>query len=95
MEQKAFDQLKHALTTSPVLIYPSFERLFLLQMNASNNTVGAILSQTKDGHEQVVAYASCYIRLRTNPFLYDFLPIGVDTSLFYPPFCNKVLGFGK
>ena len=58
VEQKAFDQLKQALTTSPVLVYPNFEHPFLLQTDASNDTVGAILSQAKDGHEQVVAYAS-------------------------------------
>ena len=51
--------MKHALTISPVLIYPSFERPFLLQIDASNNMVGAILSQTIDGQEYVVVYVLC------------------------------------
>ena len=58
VEQTTFDQLKRALTTSPVLIYSNFDSPFLLQTDASNDTVGAILSQVKDDHEQVVAYAS-------------------------------------
>jgi hypothetical protein len=42
-----------------VLIYPNFELPFLLQTNASRDTIGAILSQRINGDERVVAYASC------------------------------------
>jgi hypothetical protein len=58
VENYAFLQLKKALYTSPILIYPRFDLSFLVQTNASKDAVGAILSQMIDGHEKVVAYAS-------------------------------------
>ena len=39
IELKAFDALKHALMMSPVLIYPSFECPFLLQIDEYNDIV--------------------------------------------------------
>ena len=58
VEHEAFLYLKQALCTSPILIYPHFDLLFLVQMDASRDVVGAIPSQRIDGHERVVAYAS-------------------------------------
>jgi hypothetical protein len=58
-EHGAFERLKESLCSSPVLIYPNFELPFLLQTNASRDTIGAILSQRINGDERVVAYASC------------------------------------
>ena len=58
--QEVFDTLKEALSTSPVLGYPDFSREFILEMDASLNGLGAILSQQgKDGQICVIAYASC------------------------------------
>lgn len=41
-----------------MLVYPHFHLRFLLQTDASRDAIGAILSQTIDGDEKVVAYAS-------------------------------------
>ena len=38
--QKAFDELKHFLRSSPILCYPNFSRLFLLDTDASDSGMG-------------------------------------------------------
>jgi hypothetical protein len=56
--QDAFEKLKTALISKPVLCVPNFED-FIMQTDASNYAVAAILSQLNDqGQECVVAYAS-------------------------------------
>ena len=57
--KRAFNQLKTALTTDPVLRPPDFNREFNLYTDSSFYSLGAILSQKDDeGREYVVAYAS-------------------------------------
>ncbi|GFS98370.1 retrovirus-related Pol polyprotein from transposon 412 [Trichonephila clavipes] len=50
--------LKEALTSSPILIYRQPDKPFILDTDASNESVGAVLSQEIDGQERVVAYWS-------------------------------------
>ena len=56
--ESAFHELKQRLTTAPILIYPDFSRPFILDTDASNDGIGAVLSQEYDGGKHVVAYAS-------------------------------------
>ena len=56
--ESAFHELKQRLITAPILIYPDFSRPFSLDTDASNDGIGAVLSQEYDGGECVVAYAS-------------------------------------
>ncbi|KAJ8410876.1 hypothetical protein AAFF_G00188330 [Aldrovandia affinis] len=53
---QAFNVLQTALITAPVLAYPDANRPFILDMDASNVGVGAVLSQPSDSGEQVIAY---------------------------------------
>ena len=56
---EAFEALKRHLCTSPVLKCPDFERPFVLQTDASDWGVGAVLSQMdEDDNEHPVAYFS-------------------------------------
>ena len=55
--QSAFDSLKQSLTNHPVLVFPNFQKEFMLYTDASDRAVGYILGQLDDnGKERVVAY---------------------------------------
>ena len=56
--EAAFVQLKQLLTSAPVLAYPKPGVKFILDTDASNNGIGAVLSQLQDGQERVIAYFS-------------------------------------
>ena len=57
--QSAFESLKEALVSAPVLAYPTREGKFVLDTEANATAIGAVLSQIQDGEEKVIAYASC------------------------------------
>ena len=57
--QQAFAQLKHLLTTAPILALPDWSRPFIVDTDASDSGIGAVLSQTNEkGEEHVISYAS-------------------------------------
>lgn len=59
--ESSFNQLKFALSTSPVLVYPKFGpgQSFILETDVSTVGLGAILSQVQeDGTVHPIAYAS-------------------------------------
>ena len=61
----AFEHLRNQLSTTPVLAYPDFEEEFILDTDASDSGIGAVLSQIdSQGRERVVAYGS---RLLSKP----------------------------
>ena len=57
-QHRAFNRLKLALTTAPVLKLPDFDRQFVVTTDASDAAVGAILEQDFGNGLQPVAFAN-------------------------------------
>lgn len=55
---QAFQTLKHALTSVPILSYPMENGIFTLDTDASGRSIGAVLSQLQSGKERVIGFAS-------------------------------------
>ncbi len=60
--RKAFDDLRAALTSAPVLAYPDYNQPFVVETDASDKGLGAVLSQKQNGKLRVIAYASRGLR---------------------------------
>jgi len=56
--QQALDTLKLKLMTEPVLALPNDEGTYILDTDACNVGLGAVMSQEQFGTERVIAYAS-------------------------------------
>ena len=56
--QVAFERLKLELTTAPMFQYPDFKSLFVVDTDASNVSLGAVLSNVIDGDERPLVFAS-------------------------------------
>ena len=56
--EEAFSTLKNRLTSAPILGYPTKEDPFILDTDASQFGIGAVLSQRQSGQEVVIAYGS-------------------------------------
>ena len=55
--QDAFDEIKHYLTTPPVLVPPTQGKPFFLYVRLMEHSLGALLAQKSDeGHEQAIYY---------------------------------------
>lgn len=57
-QEVAFGALKKALTTAPILAYPLAEGRMILDTDASNFSIGAVLSKEQGQVERVISYSS-------------------------------------
>lgn len=67
----AFEALKNALITPPILAYPDRNQVQILTTDASTHGLGAVLSQSPTGDskdERVIAYASRSLRGSENNY---------------------------
>ena len=56
--QAAFEALKEALCSAPILSFPLEDGYYVLDTDASDIGIGAVLQQVQNGEERVLAYAS-------------------------------------
>lgn len=67
--EEAFQNLKKALSSRPVLVAPDFSREFILQCDASNRGLGVVLAQLNEGGEEhPVLYLSRKLTPREEAF---------------------------
>jgi phospholipid-translocating ATPase len=80
--------LKHKLSESPVLKVPDFNKPFVVQTDASDVGIRAILSQTDEkGHEHPIAFASRKLKPREQKYAViekECLAIIWALGFFYP-----------
>ncbi|GBP04326.1 Retrovirus-related Pol polyprotein from transposon 412 [Eumeta japonica] len=54
----ALEKIKQNITSPPILIYPDFSKPFRATTDASNEALGAVLSQLRDDRDHPIAFAS-------------------------------------
>ncbi len=59
--ETAFNKLKESLKVAPILKYPDYSRNFIIETDASNHAIGAVLIQEFDGVPHPIAYASRHL----------------------------------
>lgn len=60
--ERSFTELKRMFTSAPILAFADFTKPFVLEIDASHQGLGAVLSQEKDGKLRPVSYASRSLR---------------------------------
>ena len=81
-QQKAFDTLKELFTTAPILKHPDSNKQFIVETDASNFAVGAILSQEFDGHLHPIAFISTSLtKSQRNYPIYDKELLAIKVAL--------------
>lgn len=54
----AFEKLKNALISAPVLSNPDFRQPFVIETDSSDSAIGAVLVQIQEGERRTIAYFS-------------------------------------
>ncbi|CAC5365554.1 unnamed protein product [Mytilus coruscus] len=62
--ETAFNILKKALMTSPILTYPCIDKEFILDTDASGTGVGAVLSQINDEGKDSKTFSLLFVRVK-------------------------------
>ena len=78
------NRVSTGLISAPILAFPSFDLPFVLDTDASNAGLGAVLSQSVHGTERVIAYASRVLTMQIRTILLSnkkkFVGIGMSSS---------------
>ena len=56
--KKSFEEIKSILISAPVMSYPRDEGEYILDTDACDVSIGAVLSQVQEGQEKVISYGS-------------------------------------
>lgn len=61
-QEKSFRELKRLWDTADCLAYPNFTLPFIIETDASNKGLGAVLKQAFNNEEKAIHYASCGLK---------------------------------
>ncbi len=75
--EQSFEELKRMLTCAPVLAFADFTKPFVLEVDASHQGLGAILSQENQGKLKPVAFASRSLR-RSEKNMENYSPMKLE-----------------
>ena len=82
MHQEAFQKLKCAMVTAPVLKHPDFDKSFEIHSDASSESIGGCLMQEHDGILHPVSYFSRKLRgAETRYSVSEWESLGVISSI--------------
>ena len=91
-QENAFQLLKSKLTKQPILQYPDSFKEIVLTTDASNQGLGAVLSQGRIGKDLPVAYASRRLKNAESQYTTsekELLAIVWSTKYFRPYLCGE------
>src|SRR3954465_10051331 len=81
-QELAFEGLKKAMSTVPVLAMPKEEEPFMIECNISEGALGAILSQKQDNKWRPVAFLSKALNPTEHNYkIYDKELLAIITTL--------------
>ena len=69
---EAFDQLKEKLLSPSILSFPQFDKVFMVDTDASQHGIGAVLSQEGD---RVITYASRILTKAERQYIISLGPL--------------------
>src|SRR2546425_1119559 len=91
--QQAYEHLKELMITTPVLIHANLHKQFILTTDASQDSIGYVLSQEgSDGKEHPVAFAGRSLRKAERNYSVtekECLALVEGVKEFYPYLCNN------
>ena len=81
-QQNVFVKLKELFTSAPILINPDSNKLFIVETDASNFAIGAVLSQEVDGKlHPLVFISSSLTKSQRNYPIYDNELLAIKVAL--------------
>ena len=88
--QEGFDQLKKVLTEAPMLAYPDYSKLFILETDALLKGLGAVLSQKGDNNKVRVVACTSHSLHPSEKSMQDYSSAKIELMALKWSVCDKL-----